>query len=95
MSTCARRTRPPQQLAEVLNAVLDGKARLSDCAFRLRVMDAKLRNTLETTADRAAITRLTSAMTEIEGTRANLAALDGILTDLQRHFEDTANDHPA
>lgn len=82
-----RPTRPTKTTATVRDTVLDGKARLSNTARRLRLVDDLLRNTLETIADGAAITRITNALAETEAIRANVGALDGVLVELQEHYE--------
>jgi hypothetical protein len=86
-------TRPTLQQATIRNTVLDGKARLANSARKLRTISELLRNTIATTTDRAAITRLTNALAEVESINTNLGALHGVLAELQDHCAPMPESH--
>lgn len=77
------KTRPTAHEAAIQLTAENGQARIVNSARRLSLLDELIRNTLETTVDRAAIVRLARARTEIEALRANLSALEGALAELR------------
>lgn len=89
------RTKPTREYATFRDGVEDGKAKLSNTNRRIRVIEALLRNTLETSVDRAAITRLTAALDELTGIKANLSTNDAVLAELLDLYQDATQPLPA